>query len=55
LLDDGSQVVAGFTSKGDGKSQVAVEQTGLANSAAAAECKSAWSSRLENLAAQLSA
>jgi len=53
VLDDGSQVVVGFTAKGDAKSQVAVEQTGLASAAAAAECKSAWSSRLETLAVQL--
>jgi len=55
VLDDGSQVVVGFTAKGDDRSQVAVEQTGLATAAAAAECKSGWSSRLEKLAAQLSA
>ena len=55
VLDDGSQVIAGFTSKGDDKSQVAVEQKGLASAAAAAECKSAWSSRLESLVSQLSA
>ena len=55
VLDDGSQVIAGFTSKGDDKSQVAVEQKGLASATAAAECKSAWSSRLESLASQLSA
>lgn len=54
VLDDGSQVVVGFTSKGDGKAQVAVEQTGLASAAAAAECKSFWSSGLEALATQLS-
>ena len=54
VLDDGSQVVAGFTSKGNGKSQVALEQTGLDSAAAAAECKSLWSSRLEALAVQLS-
>lgn len=54
LLGDGTEVVVGFTSKGDGKSQVAVEQTGLPSAAAAAECKSLWSSRLETLAAQLS-
>ena len=54
VLDDGSQVVVGFTAKGDGKSQVAVEQTGLASAAIAAECKSAWSSRFETLTAQLS-
>jgi len=54
LLADGSQVVVGFTSKGDAKSQVAVEQTGLASAAAAVECKSSWSGRLETLALQLS-
>ena len=55
VLGDGAQVVVGFTSKGDGKSQVALEQTGLANATAAAECKSFWSKRLEALAVQLSA
>ena len=55
VLADGSQVVVGFTSKGDEKSQVALEQTGLATAAAAAECKSFWSKRLETLAEQLSA
>lgn len=53
-LDDGSQIIAGFTSKGDGKSQVAIEQTGLPDAAAAVECKSAWSGRLETLARQFS-
>jgi hypothetical protein len=53
LLGDGSQAVVGFTTKGDGKSQVAVEQTGLPSAAAAAECKSFWASRFEALAAQL--
>jgi len=55
VLADGSQVIVGFTSKGDGKSQVALEQTGLASAEAAAECKSFWSKRLEALAEQLSA
>ena len=54
VLDDGSQVVLGFTSKGDSKSQVAVEQTGLASAAAAAERKAFWSGRLDTLAVQLS-
>lgn len=55
VLADGSQVVVGFTSKGEGKSQVALEQTGLSSAEAAAECKSFWSKRLETLSEQLSA
>lgn len=54
VLGDGAQVIVGFSAKGDGKSQVALEQTDLASATAAAECKSFWSERLDALAIQLS-
>ena len=54
ILSDGSQVVLGFTAKGAGKSQVALEQTGLPSAASAAERKTFWSKHLETLAQLLS-
>jgi hypothetical protein len=47
---DGSKVAVGFYSKGRGKSQVQVEQSGFAEKAAATRMKEFWAERLDALA-----
>jgi hypothetical protein len=49
-LDDGSIVAVGFTTKGRGRSVVAVEHTKLADPAAAERVKVEWATRLDKLA-----
>jgi hypothetical protein len=47
---DGTAVLLGFTSKGRGKSQVAIQHVKLPDQATAARMKSFWGERLEVLA-----
>ena len=51
---DGRTTVAGFVSKGDAKSSVAIEQPGLRDRADAEATKAAWSDAFDRLAALLS-
>ena len=46
---DGTSVVVGFTSKGTGKSQVAIQHEKLPDEAAAAKMKAYWGERLNKL------
>jgi uncharacterized protein YndB with AHSA1/START domain len=49
-MDDGTLVAIGFTSKGDGKSAVAVLHSKLADRSAAEKVKASWATRLDALA-----
>lgn len=52
-LEDGAKVTLWFTSKGPGKSSLAVTQVGLPDRAAIDNCKQFWNERLVALAALL--
>lgn len=52
--DDGTAVLAGFVSKGDSRSGVAIEHQGLRDRAASEARKKAWSEAFDRLGRMLS-